>query len=105
MRKLGRIVLTAALCMVIGLQGMVPVSAAEKGTAGTMAIVCPWCGGRTNVSETTETTCSVKLCTEHTNCKVHTTTVTTYRVYTCPDCGDTSRARIKSETTYNHLIG
>ncbi len=105
MKKMRRIVLAAALCMVIGLQGMIPVSAAEKGTVETRSLVCPNCGGRVNVSDKTETTCSVQECPEHLNCVIHVTTVTTYRIKSCSDCGDYSKSPLKSETTYNHLIG
>ncbi len=105
MKRIRRIVLAVAVCMVIGLQSTTPAMALEARYA-----VCPGCGGNVSVYTTTETACEVSKCTEAAhkglNCEVHTTVTTVYRVTDCRDCGDYSKAPIKTDRDVpKHLIG
>ncbi len=79
--KLKKIALAITMCMVIGLQVIIPVGAMEARYA-----VCPHCGGNVNVYNTTETLCEVQTCAVHSNCHIHTTYDVTYRVKNCSGC-------------------
>lgn len=98
--KIKKIALAVTMCMVIGLQVIIPAGAMEARYAD-----CPKCGGNVYVYTTTETSCHVYVCTAHVNCTVHETTTTTYRIKDCSGCSDYSKDAINSETVHNHLIG
>ncbi len=97
--KIKKIAMTITMCMVMGLQLVIPACAVEARYG-----VCPRCGGNVSVYNTTETSCRTYACTAHINCTVHETTTTTYRVRNCSGCSDSSKDPLKSDTVFNHLM-